>query len=111
MICRSRAAGPFQPVLVEKRGKGRLAERALPQDAEQRGHGFLALTSHAKETRSSVGCRAIARLRAGTKAKIDDVASLWRGKLEMRDLMEKDIGLGIAAQGLAVPAEVEGRTS
>ena len=42
MGCRSRTASTLKPVLVEQRGKGRVAEFGLPQDPVERRLRLLA---------------------------------------------------------------------
>src|SRR5690349_17556854 len=38
-----RAIEPFEPILIEKRGEGRLAQLHLPQDAKQRSGSLVLL--------------------------------------------------------------------
>jgi hypothetical protein len=38
-----RAVEPFEPILIEERGERRLAERRLPDNAEQRGRRLVIL--------------------------------------------------------------------
>jgi hypothetical protein len=42
MAC-SRSVEPLEPILIEERGERRLAERRLPDNAEQRGRGLVGL--------------------------------------------------------------------
>ena len=50
-----RAVEPFEPILIEERGKGRLAELRLPQDAEQRSGSLVLLAREEDERRRSFG--------------------------------------------------------
>src|SRR6185437_14269786 len=103
--------GAFEPILIEKRRKGRVAELGFPQDAEQRCHRFLALDGEAEETGGRSRGRAVAGLRARPETEIDAAAPFRRGELEMRELVRQHIGFRVAAQRGAVPTEVELRSS
>src|SRR5260221_313607 len=94
---RGRAVGAFEPVLIEKRGEGGLAELDLPEDAEERGHRLLALALDAEDEHRAIRRVARAGLGSGAETEIDDAAALRRGELEMRHLVQQHIGLGLAA--------------
>src|SRR5579864_2284441 len=109
-----RRLGPartLEPILVEERGKTGLAKLNFPQNTEQRGKRLLALALHAEECRGALGRSPVTGLGAGAEAEIDQHAAFRRRDLEMRDLMQQHIGLGVAAESRAVPAEVECGTS
>src|SRR5258706_15281802 len=102
-----RATRTFEPILVEQGGEGGLAEFDLPQDAEQRGKRFLMLAGDAEQAGDAIRRCPIAGFGAGSQTEIDHAAARRGGKLEMRDLVEEDVGFGISTQRFAVPAEIE----
>src|ERR1700736_3974416 len=105
---RQRPGAPraLEPVLVEEGGERRLAELDFPQDAQQRGHRLLALARQTEYCRRRLGRVALAGLGAGAEAEIDASPARRRRELEMRRLMQQDIGLCVAARACAVPAEI-----
>src|SRR5438552_19197753 len=105
MRCGLLALGALDPVLIEEGGEPGLPKLDLPQDAEQRGHGLLALALEAEERGGAIGGPACAGLRSRAETEIDALAPRRRGELEMRDLVQEDIGLGLTAQRRSIPAE------
>ena len=94
----------LEPVLVEEGSERRLAERAFPKDAEERGHRLFLLAGEEREPRRAFGCRPVAGLGSRAKAEIDAPAAGGGGKLVMRHLVQQHIGFGVDAQRAAVPA-------
>src|SRR5690348_14249286 len=100
-----RAVQPFEPVLVEKRGERRLAERRLPQNAEERRFRLIGFALEERRHRSGFGRRPLARVRPGAEPEIDKPPPLRRGKHKMRDLMQDDISFGVGIERGAVPVK------
>ena len=99
----------FKPILVEEGRQRRLAELDLPEDAEQRGLCFLALARETEDRRRAFRPVARAGLGSSAEAEIDRLATRRRRELEMRGLVQQNIGLCVAAHGGAVPAEILAR--
>ncbi len=74
-----------------------MAQLRLPQNAEQRGHRFLALAFEAEARGRALGPGPVAGFGAGTEAEFDRVAARGRSELEMRHLVQQDISLGFGA--------------
>jgi hypothetical protein len=84
---------------------GRLAERRLPQDAEQRGEQFLLLLHGEIDAPSGLGLRGAAGLGPGAEAEIRQRAALGRRDLPVRHLVDQHRRLAPRPHGGAVPAE------
>src|SRR5258708_27481375 len=76
-----RAAGTFEPILVEQGGEGGLAEFDLPKYAEQRGECFLIFAGDAEQAGGAIPRCPRARLRAGAATDIHDAAARRGRKL------------------------------
>jgi hypothetical protein len=46
---------PFEPILIEERGKRRLAECRFPDDAEQRGRRLIFVARQRRQNRGALG--------------------------------------------------------
>ena len=103
--------GAFEPVLIEERGEGRLAELDFPEDTEERCPRFLGLARHTEEKLRRIRRFAVAGFGARAETEIDRVPAFGRCELEMRDLMQQHIGLGLAAKRAAAPAKIQQRAT
>ena len=101
-----RTVEPFEPILIEKRGERRLAERRLPEDPEKRGRRLILLALERRQYRGALGRVAIERVGSRPEPELDEPAPLGRGQREMGDLMQDYISLGRAVQRRSVPIEV-----
>ena len=95
MSC-SRAVEPFEPVLIEKRGEGRLPECRLPYDPEERGRRLILLPRQRRQNRGALGRVTIKRVRTGPEPELDEGSPLGRGQCEMSNLVQDDVSLGRA---------------
>jgi hypothetical protein len=82
-----RAVESFEPILIEERGKRRLAEGHLPGDAEQRGGGLVSLAFQWRQNGGALGRVTIEGVGTGSETKLDNAPSLERGQGEMGYLM------------------------
>jgi hypothetical protein len=101
----SRAVEPFEPVLIKKRGKCRLPELRLPDDAEQRGCGLVLLSFQWRQNRGAFGLITIEGVGTGPQSKLDQRAPLGRGQGEMGYLMQDHVSFGSSIQCRSVPIE------
>ena len=101
----SRAVEPFEPVLIEKRGEGRLPECRLPYDPEERGRRLILLPRQRRQNRGALGRVTIECVGARPEPELDEASPLGWGQCEMRDLVQGHIRLGRAVQCRSVPIE------
>jgi len=103
---RSGAVEAFEPVLIEKGGERRLAERRLPDDPQQRGRRFVGFAFQRRQGRGALGRNTIERVRTRSKAEIHKTAPIGRSQHEMGDFVQDDISLGRTEQRRSVPIEL-----
>jgi hypothetical protein len=101
----SRAAEPFEPVLIEKRGERRLPECRLPYDPEERGRRLILLARKRRQNRGALGRITIECVGAGPEPELHEASPLGWGQCVMGDLVQDHIGLGRAIQCRSVPIE------
>ena len=82
-----RAIEAFEPVLIEERGEGRLAELRLPDDAEQRRCRLIPITCQGGENCSARSGITIDGVGAGPEPEIDQPPALGRRQSKMSDLV------------------------
>ena len=107
MSC-SRAVEPFEPVLIEKRGEGRLPECRLPYDPEKRGRRLILLASKRRQDRGALGRVAIECVGARPEPELDETSPLGWRQCEMGDLVQDYVSLGGAVQCYTIPVEAAG---
>jgi hypothetical protein len=100
-----RAAEPFEPILIQKRGESRLAERGLPDDSEERRRGLVRIALQWRQNSGVLRRVAIERVGTGSEPELDEASPLRRGQYEMGGLVQNYVSFGRAIQCRSVPIE------
>ena len=101
----SRTVDAFEPVLIEKRGEGRLPKRRLPDDPEQRSRCLILLAQQRRNHCRTLGSFTIECVRTRPKPKLDQPSPLGRSQHEMGNLVKDYVRVGNPIQSRPVPVE------
>jgi hypothetical protein len=86
-MARGPSVEPFEPILIEKRGKRRLSQRRLPDNAKQGGLCLIRLALQWRQNRGALGRVTIKRVGTRPKPELDQPPPLGRGQHEMRNFV------------------------